>query len=545
MAIWKRIVAGFLAAVFLSALIGTAGCSFHDTRNTQIRSTLTVCTGAAPKNLDPIYAEETTERTILNHVYENLMRRTSKGVINGMARRVDQKANTDGTVKWTFHLRDSKWSDGMPVTASDFVYAWQRLADPANASSYGSLLSIVAGYDKVLETGDPTNLQVFAEDDSQVFIVILNGSYSGFLTEVCSATATLPQREDIGDIGKDVEKMVANGPYQIKSQIKNPENQNNVLELEENIFYRGGMTKAQRETPDIKFYFADSPEIAQTLYRKKTVDFLGILSGSELKRRAKRGILQPESKANIVLINCTRQGLNSQKIRQALNLVIDRDLLIQEVGVCAATAESLIPYGILPNNASESLKDDVEVYSERCKRAVELWSESGIDVQNLGSLEYLYIDKGPESQKEVSLLVKMWKDQLKIEIKPKAVTAAELQMALYHGEYDLANVCLGSQAADAELFLLSWRSDLCKNVCGYTNSAFDALGAIISNTAADADNDNDNSAVRLDCIHDAESLLLEDCPALPLYSIQTAWESRENQYMQVYHDPRGWFWFET
>lgn len=540
MAIWKRIVAGFLAAVFLSALIGTAGCGFYYTGDTQVRSALTVCTGAAPKNLDPIYAEETTERTILNHVYENLMRKTSKGVINGMARRVDQKTNADGTVKWIFHLRNSKWSDGMPVTASDFVYAWRRLVNPANVSSYGSLLSIVAGYDQVLETGDPTNLQVFAEDDSQVFVVILNGNYSGFLTEVCSATATLPQREDIGE---DVEKMVANGPYEIKSRIKNSENQDDVLELKENIFYRGGMVRTREKIPDIQFYFADSPETAQTLYRKKTVDFLGILSASELGRRARRGMLQPESKINMVLINCTRQGLDSQKVRQALSLVIDRDILAQEVGACAKLEEGLIPSVVLPDNALKATKKkDEEIDLERCKRAVELWSESGVAVQDLGDLEYLYIDKGPESQKEANLLAKMWKNQLKIEIKPKAVTTTELQTALYHGKYDLANVCLGSQAADAEFFLLSWRSDLCKNVCGYTNSAFDALGAIISNTVVDAD-DNNNSAVRLNCIHDAESLLLEDCPALPLYSIQTAWESRENQYIQVYHDPRGWFWF--
>ena len=103
MDIWKRLAALALTAVVcLSTLTGcareTAGIS------------LAVCVGDVPVTLDPIYAEEAEDQTILVHLYENLMRVTSDGsgkttVTNGMAKSVSQDANYDGTVTYTFKLR--------------------------------------------------------------------------------------------------------------------------------------------------------------------------------------------------------------------------------------------------------------------------------------------------------------------------------------------------------------------------------------------------------------------------------------------------------
>ena len=67
---------------------------------------------------------------------------------------------------YTFTLRSAaRWSDGERVTAEDFVYAWQRLVDPATASPNASLLSMVAGYDEVRESGDVSLLGVKAKGE--------------------------------------------------------------------------------------------------------------------------------------------------------------------------------------------------------------------------------------------------------------------------------------------------------------------------------------------------------------------------------------------
>lgn len=169
MNIWKRRAAAILAAVLSLSLL--AGCAGEE------GMTLSVCTGAAPESLDPIYATDPADQTILTHLYENLMQASSNedGTLtatNGMAKSAESETNVDGTVTWTFHLRSAKWSDGKKVTADDFVYAWQRLADPERNSPYASLLSIVAGYQEARESGDMSLLQVTAENDSTLVVVL-------------------------------------------------------------------------------------------------------------------------------------------------------------------------------------------------------------------------------------------------------------------------------------------------------------------------------------------------------------------------------------
>lgn len=164
MKIWKRCAAVLLAAALCAAL--AAGCA-EEAEGVS----LAVCVGAEPQSLDPIYAAAEGDQTILNHLYENLMRVTvdvsgGTAVTNGMAKSYRREDRHDGTVAWTFKLRGAKWSDGQAVKAGDFVYAWRRLADPLSGSPYAQMLSVVAGYEEVRSTGDTSLLQVSAKNDT-------------------------------------------------------------------------------------------------------------------------------------------------------------------------------------------------------------------------------------------------------------------------------------------------------------------------------------------------------------------------------------------
>ena len=100
---WKRRWALFLAAALLALSLTGCGGSGEG-------PALSVCVGGAPEELDPIYATETADQTVLVHLYENLMRKTGDGsggttVTNGAAKSVSTEENADGTVTWTFKLR--------------------------------------------------------------------------------------------------------------------------------------------------------------------------------------------------------------------------------------------------------------------------------------------------------------------------------------------------------------------------------------------------------------------------------------------------------
>ena len=217
MNIWKRGVCLLLTLVMAVAL---AGCGTR--REPQ---TLRVCLPELPGTLDPAMVTTDSERIVVSHLYENLMKLSSDGqggsrVEAGAARKYTCTDNNDGTQTYTFTLRDMKWSDGQKVTAADFVYAWQRLADPATVSPNAALLEMVAGYRQVRSSGDVSKLQVSAPEEN-TFVVTLSNRCAYFLSAVCTAAATMPVRsEQPKNWQADPTALCTNGAYRI-SEWKN------------------------------------------------------------------------------------------------------------------------------------------------------------------------------------------------------------------------------------------------------------------------------------------------------------------------------------
>lgn len=550
---WKRRLALLLAAALcVSAL---AGCA----RGGDAMS-LSVCVGGAPEELDPIYATEPADQTILVHLYENLMRKTAGAsgatVTNGVAKSATSEENTDGTVTWTFQLRGAEWSDGREVLAGDFVYAWQRLADPANDSPFASLLSVVAGYDEVRETGDASLLQVTAEDDSTL-VVVLNGKYDWFLEEVCTAPATMPLRQDLltGESAaeetaedgaeaaeaaeaapwwSDVAGLVTNGPYQVSGYEAGES-----LTLETSGTYHSDVSGPGTLT----FRFADTAEEGQALYDAGTVDFLGVLPEEQMASlvEAESRALTPELGTWAVVFNCAQDTLMDARVRRALSLVIDRTAAAEAAGVTARAAEGLIPPGVpesdeadFRTSGGDLLDNDPNHRADLQEEARALLTEAGyVSVQDLGELEYLYVDAG-NGAAVAQALVQAWQSALGLRVTARAVTEEELAAALEEGTFSLAGIEIRALGNDAECFLRQWSSTGGENVSRYANSAYDTLLSVIAGA--------EDETARLGCLHDAEALLLEEGAVAPLYTTVTAWTLRDSLTGLV-RDGRGWFSF--
>ena len=550
---WKRRLALLLAAALcVSAL---AGCA----RGGDAMS-LSVCVGGAPEELDPIYATEPADQTILVHLYENLMRKTAGAsgatVTNGVAKSATSEENTDGTVTWTFQLRGAEWSDGRGVLAGDFVYAWQRLADPANDSPFASLLSVVAGYDEVRETGDVSLLQVTAEDDSTL-VVVLNGKYDWFLEEVCTAPATMPLRQDLltGESAaeetaedgaeaaeaaeaalwwSDVAGLVTNGPYQVSGYEAGES-----LTLETSGTYHSDVSGPGTLT----FRFADTAEEGQALYDAGTVDFLGVLPEEQMASlvEAESRALTPELGTWAVVFNCAQDTLMDARVRRALSLVIDRTAAAEAAGVTARAAEGLIPPSVpesdeadFRTSGGDLLDNDPNHRADLQEEARALLTEAGyVSVQDLGELEYLYVDAG-NGAAVAQALVQAWQSALGLRVTARAVTEEELAAALEEGTFSLAGIEIRALGNDAECFLRQWSSTGGENVSRYANSAYDTLLSVIAGA--------EDETARLGCLHDAEALLLEEGAVAPLYTTVTAWTLRDSLTGLV-RDGRGWFSF--
>ena len=558
MKLWKRGVALVLAVSACFTLL--AACGQGEAVGDQLA--LSVCVGETPATYDPIYAEEAGEQTILNHLYENLMRleQDENGqavAVNGAARSVDMKENADGTVTYTFRLRGGKWSDGVDVKASDFVYAWQRLADPATGSAYAPLLSIVSGYDAARASGDMSQLAVTAKNNTTL-VVTLDGQYDWFLREVCTSIATMPLRQDVVQRLKqkadeanaaladeasvnrwwsDPTQLVTNGPYVASA------GEETSLTLTENTAYGKKLTGPT----ELTFRFGDNAA-AQVLYDQGVVDVIWPLTEeqmSEKKAENEDWQADPVLETYSVLFNCGK--LEDEQIRKALSLAIDRTALADLVSVSAQAATGLVPPGVPEGEADfrttggDLLDNDGAAYEIRCQEAVELMQEAGYDRGSdlgaeLGTLEYLYVDEGNNAA-VAAALCGMWNQCLGLNVTPRAVEKTELMTALRSGSYTLAGLGLDAVCNDAECFLMDWTTGNADNYLHYENSAYDTLMSIIASAK--------DGTARMGCLHDAEDLILEiDCALAPLYTTGTAWRLRDT-YLGGFRDPRGWFDFRS
>ena len=558
MKLWKRLTALCLSALVCVTLLTACGRK----ESADGRASLSVCVGETPATYDPIYAQRIGDQTILNHLYENLMRletgENSQAIaVPGAAKSVDMKENSDGTVTYTFRLRGGKWSDGVEVKASDFVYAWQRLADPATGSVYAPLLSIVSGYAEAQASGDISLLAVSAKS-STTLVVTLTGHYDWFLREVCTSIATMPLRKDVVQRLKqeadaandnlkedetprrwwsDPTRLVTNGPYTASAEDEN------ALTLTENTAYGKKLTGPE----DLTFRFGDT-QTAEVLYDQGVVDAVWPLTEEEMAEQMEADETwqaEPVLETYSVMFNCSR--LEDESIRKALSLVIDREQLAAMAGITAQPAEGLVPPGVPEDNADldfracggSLLDNDPESYADRCQDAVDLMQNAGYDrgsdlSAELGALEYLYVDQG--SNKTVAMaLCGMWGHYLGVNVTPRAVTPAELASAMRSGNYTLAGMSVSAVCSDAECFLMDWTTGNRDNFLHYENSAYDTLMSIIAGA--------EDGSARMGCLHDAEDLLLEiDCAISPLYTVGTAWKLRDT-YLGAIRDPRGWFDF--
>lgn len=131
-------------------------------------------------------------------------------------------------------------------------------------------------------------------------------------------------------------------------------------------------------------------------------------------------------------------------------------------------------------------------------------------------------------------LWRTWMKALRVRLERIPLSADELRETLAAGDYDLALTDLRGDARDAESFLAPWRGDSSGNLVGYENGAYDTLLKVIRSAS--------DEKARQGCLHDAEALLLDDCPVAPLLFTASAWEARDG-LVGILRDGRGFFSF--
>ena len=274
-----------------------------------------------PGSLDPALSRDIGGLKILMHLYEGLVRYDPRDAspIPGVAERWERSA--DGKT-WTFHLREAKWSNGDPVTAGDFVYAWRRVADPKTGSAYADRMFVVRNA-RAINRGKapPDTLGVRAPDD-QTFVVELDYPAPWFLHLLCLNLfhpVHRPTVEKFGDRWAQPKNLVGNGPYRIARW-----RDNDRKDFEKNPLYRApDEVKLEKfaflaMTDDSTAFRAYEAGQCHWLFRAP-LQFM-----DELKKRPDY-LSGPYNAVYFYMFNTKKKPLDDVRVRRALSLAIDRE----------------------------------------------------------------------------------------------------------------------------------------------------------------------------------------------------------------------------
>lgn len=509
----RKITALLLALLMTLTLL--SGCGSEE------KLTVSALLPWVPETLDPAMVTNDAEKIVVSHLYENLMKLTSNsdGTVSetyAAAKSSQCTDNDDGTQTYTFTLRDDMvWSDGQPVTAGDFVYAWRHLVDPDTKSPNAALLNMVSGY-QAARNGQEKKLAVSAPDEYTLQVELAHPC-PYFLRAICTAAATMPVRKD--------DLTLTNGAYRITEQTA--DSLTAVATVEKN------------SGPDtLHFGFCATAEEAERLFAGGAWDVvLGLTkaSGSTV-------VTEPYPQVGTLLVNQMAEhmtGKGSKSLRQAMALVIDRNAVAELLGEGFTPAEGLVPPGIVNTQGQDyrtdcgPVTDNVpEDYEKNCETARELLEKAGFDAQTLKKLKNMSLvyEDTPAMQGVAQLLQSAWMTQLGISVTPQAVSAEELASELRKGEFTMALTTVRADRADAAGYLDIFRSGRSNNWANLHSGAYDTLMRVV---------DASQTAEGRDAfMKDAEGLLLDNSYVMPLY-FTTHCRQVNGNLGGLYHDGLG------
>jgi len=418
----------------LGILICQTGCA-----GTHLRfepDTLRINIAAEPPSLDSVITTDSTSFDVISNLMVGLTEYTQE--LKCAPACADKWEITNGGKTYRFHIRPNlTWSDGKPLTAYDFEYAWKRLLDPKSGSQYAYLLYAIKNAE-AFNSGaitDSTKLGISCPD-AQTFVVELSqpAQYFIYLTAFCP---TVPQRKDViekwGNHWTDPEHFVCNGPFQLKKWVHEYK-----IELVANPRYYEGKQHLQA----IKMFMIPEQSTAFALYENDQLDFVDnrSFSTSDVQRFRHSPQYQnlPLLRGNYVGFNVQKEPFKNVLVRRAFSEALDRNVFPLILRRGERPQYTWIPPGILGYSASSGAKYDPA-------HAAVLLAQAGYPQgKGFPKVELLY-----PNREDAKLVVESIQDQLKRNLKVNIVLVnQEWRVYLETLHRDPPGIFRGSWGAD-------------------------------------------------------------------------------------------------
>ncbi|MBA4549228.1 peptide ABC transporter substrate-binding protein [Thermoactinomyces intermedius] len=466
-----------LLAIASSFSLVLSGCGFqaNSGSNTKLsdKQVLRIAEEGGITTLDTVKANDAITFNVLNNVNEGLMRLgREKQPEYGIA--YEYEISPDKT-KYTFKLReDAKWSDGEPVTARDFEYAWKRVLNPQSDSGYAYVFFPIKNA-KQYNQGqvDASAVGIKAVDDHTLEVQLEKPTLN--FIQRTTMIAFMPQRKDVvekfGDkYGTSAEETIYNGPFKVVSWTP----QKVLLEKNENYWDKNGV---KLETVEINVVKDLATGI--NLYNSGQIDtatlnqaFVDAFKNTEEYVEAER------ARNYYILFNHDDPFFKNEKIRKAINLAIDRGTIANDIMKGGSKpADALIPSSISGVGGKNFRELSGSYVKTDVARAQALFQEG---LRELGMSEppkdIVMVSYDATPLRDVAINIKeQLRKKLNLEIKLDSPTWKTHVNKVKNGNFDMAMLGWVADYNDPFNFFEIWESDNEMNFSHYKNPKFDQL----------------------------------------------------------------------
>ena len=496
----------------LAMLALVSGCGKRETRievgdREQI---LHLGNGDEIEDLDPQAATGVPEHNIISSLFESLVAEDPKDLrpIPGVAERWD--ISSDKLV-YTFHLRkNAKWSNGEPVTAHDFYKSYQRILNPKFASEYANMLFMVRNAEKFykgeVKSFDEVGFKVADDSTFQVTLVSPTPYFLGMVAHHYSWWPVhIPTVEKFGGMERKgtawtkPENFVGNGSFVLKE-----------WKVNQVLMVRKSPTYWDKETVrlnEIHFYPIQSRDTEDRAFRAGQLHVSYEVHRPKMdsykKDFANMLRMDPYLGVYFYRFNVTHPTLKDKRVRRALAMSVDRESLVKNV----TKANEPPAFHVTPPN--------LEGYTTRARLtydlavAKKLLAEAGFpDGKGLPPIE-IHFNTDEKHKSIAEAIQQMWKRDLGIE-----ATLVNQEWKVFLDTQDTLSYQVSRSGwigdyIDPNTFLEMWKTGDGNNDTGWSNAEYDRLIDLARITP-------DQSA-RYELFQQAEAILLDECPIMPLY----------------------------
>lgn len=535
---FKRKLMGFSLATVASTLLACGNAESEETGsiNSEEEAEQVINLMAAQEigSMNSLLSQDSDGFTAQSQVFEGLYQLDEDdNVIPALA--LDMPEISEDGLTYTIKIRDdAEWTNGTPVTAHDFIYAWKKLADPETAANYGFLVdgTFLNGTEVLYGEKPVDELGVQALDDHTIEVKLANPTV--YFTSLLAFNPFYPQNEEYveskgNDYATTSEDMIYNGPFVMEDW----SNAGTSWTLVKNEDY---WDVENVKADEINFEVIKEVGTALNLYDAGQLD-QALLSGEYVSQRKDdpEFTVTPNAFVSYFKMNQLRNGeetiFANEDVRKAVGYAIDKESLVTNVLKDGSEAV----YGFVPKNFVENPETGEDFREEAGdflvtdkEKALEHWKKAQAEIGETITIELLTTD-GEADKKVAEYLQSQLQETLPgLNLTIRSVPQQSSIQLTRDANYDLALGNWGPDYQDPMTFLANLRSGGNSN---YGNPEFDALLDDASTTLAN------EPLARWETLIDAEALLIEgDAGIVPVYQQSVTALQKSNLKGIVHHN---------